>query len=151
MQIFDAETCWRTRRGVCRAYCELFCHMAKVAGLTADIVSGKAKTPDGKIAEDKHAWIFVYTHAYEGLLIDPTWGAGAVCDGQFIKSQDNSIWFDISPYWMIFSHFPDQAYWTRLDVCINREQFEDLPYAIPTSDTDGKDLLFESISKNIKF
>ena len=147
MQIFDAETCWKTRRGVCRAYCELFCHMAEIAGLTADIVSGKIKTPDGKVAEDKHAWIFVYTHAYEGLLIDPTWGAGAICDGKFIKSNDKSMWFNISPYWMAFSHFPDQDYWTKLDINITEGQFESLPYLVPSNDSDGKDVLFESLSK----
>jgi len=147
MQIFDAETCWKTRRGVCRAYCELFCHMAEIAGLTADIVSGKIKTPDGKVAEDKHAWIFVYTHAYEGLLIDPTWGAGAICDGKFIKSNDKSMWFNVSPYWMAFSHFPDQDYWTKLDINITEGQFESLPYLVPSNDSDGKDVLFESLSK----
>lgn len=147
MQIFDAETCWKTRRGVCRAYCELFCHMAEIAGLTADIVSGKIKTPDGKIAEDKHAWIFVYTHAYEGLLIDPTWGAGAVADGKFIKSNNNSMWFNVSPYWMAFSHYPDNEFWTKLDISITEEQFASMPYMLPLIDNDGKDVLFECLSK----
>ena len=147
MQIFDAETCWKTRRGVCRAYCELFCHMAEIAGLTADIVSGKIKTPDGKVAEDKHAWIFVYTHAYEGLLIDPTWGAGAICEGKFIKSNDKSMWFNVSPYWMAFSHFPDQDYWTKLDINITEGQFESLPYLVPSNDSDGNDVLVESLTK----
>jgi transglutaminase/protease-like cytokinesis protein 3 len=121
--------------------------MAEIAGLTADIVSGKIKTSDGKIAEDKHAWIFVYTHAYEGLLIDPTWGAGAICDGKFIKSNDKSMWFNVSPYWMAFSHFPDQDYWTKLDINITEGQFESLPYLVPSNDSDGKDVLFESLSK----
>ena len=147
MQIFDAETCWRTRRGVCRAYCELFCYMAEVAGLTADIVSGKTKTSEGNIAEDKHAWIFVYTHAYDGLLIDPTWGAGAVCDGKFIKSNDHSVWFNVSPYWMAFSHYPNQDSWMKLDINITEEQFESLPYLTPSKESDGKDVLFESLSK----
>ena len=147
MQIFDAETCWKTKRGVCQAYCELFCHMAEVAGLTADIVSGKTKTSDSKIAEDKHAWVFVYTHAYEGLLIDPTWGAGAVADGKFIKSNNNSMWFNISPYWMAFSHYPDHQFWTKLDITITEEQFASLPYMLPSIDNDGKDVLFECLSK----
>ncbi len=145
-QIFDAETCWRTKRGVCQAYCELFCHMAEAAGLAADIVTGKTKMPNGDIASDKHAWCFVYTHAYEGLFIDPTWGAGAVCDGKFTKNDDNSMWFNVSPYWMAFSHYPDQDCWTKLDISITEAQFESLPYMLPSNDSDGMDLLFETLS-----
>lgn len=145
-QIHDAETCWRTKRGVCQAYCELFCYMAEIAGLTADIFVGKVKTPDGKISEDKHSWIFVYTHEYEGILIDPTWGAGAVNGNKYVKNTDNSMWFDVSPYWMVFTHFPEQQDCTRLNKLeITEEQFKQLPYKLPTNDTDGKDFLFESL------
>lgn len=145
-QIHDAETCYKTRRGVCQAYCELFCYMAESVGLTADIITGKTKNTEGEIS-DKHSWVFVYTHAYDGILIDPTWGAGAVDGAKFIKSDDNSPWFNVSPYWMIFSHFPDQQYWTKLDITIYEEQFDKLPFAKMSNETDGKDFLFECISK----
>ena len=148
-QIHDAETCWRTKRGVCQAYCELFCYMADIAGFTADIIVGKTKTPKGEIPEEKHAWIFVYTEAYEGILIDPTWGAGAVNEkNQFIRSRENSMWFNISPYWLIFSHYPDEQEWTKLEgIDITQEQFEKLPYKQPTGNgEEGKDLLFESLA-----
>ena len=145
MQIFDVETCWRTRRGVCRAYCELFCYMAESVGLTADIVTGVTKSSDGVISTEKHAWIFVYIGAYDGLLIDPTWGAGSVCDGRFVKKEDNSTWFNVSPYWMVFSHYPDQEYWTKLDIGLTEAQFRALPYHSPSNDSDGKDVLFEKM------
>lgn len=148
-QIHDAETCWRTKRGVCQAYCELFCYMADIAGFTADIIVGNTKGPAGEIPEEKHAWIFVYTNGYDGILIDPTWGAGAVDkNNRFIKSTDTSIWFDVSPYWMIFSHFPDDDEWTKLEgIDITQEQFEKLPYKQPTGNgEDGNDLLFESLA-----
>lgn len=145
-QIHDAETCYKTRRGVCQAYCELFCYLAEAVGLTADIITGKTKDTEGKIS-DKHSWVFVYTHAYDGILIDPTWGAGAVDGTKFVKSEDNSIWFNVSPYWMIFSHFPDQQYWSKLDITISEEQFEKLPFAKKSNETDGKDYLFECVSK----
>lgn len=146
-QIHDAETCYRTRRGVCQAYSELFCYMAEAVGLTADIIAGKTKSPDGKLSEDKHAWVFVYTSAYNGILIDPTWGAGAVDGVKFIKNEKNDAWFNVSPYWMIFSHYPDQQYWTKLDIKVTEEQFDKLPFVLPTDETDGKDFLFESLSK----
>ena len=146
-QIHDAETCYKSRRGVCQAYCELFCYMAEAADITAEIISGITKDAEGKVSEEKHSWIFVYTHAYDGMLIDPTWGAGAVVDGvKFIKNEDNSIWFNVSPYWMIFSHFPDLPYWTKLDINITEEQFRNLPSVEITNETDGKDLFFESVS-----
>lgn len=147
MQIIDAEACWKTRRGVCKAYAELFCHMAEVAGLTADIVTGRIKTLDGTVSEDKHAWVFVYTTSYNGLLIDPTWGAGFVSDGKFVRSTDNSMWFDVSPYWMAFSHYPDNYFWTKLDISITEEQFAALPYMAPSNDNDGKDVLFETLAE----
>lgn len=146
-QIHDAETCYKTKRGVCQAYCELFCRMAEAVGLTADIISGKTKDSKGTISKDKHAWIYVYTHAYDGILIDPTWGAGSVDGAKFIKNSDNSNWFNVSPYWMIFSHFPDELYWSKLDLSITEDQFAKLPYMTLPQDTDGKDFLFEHLSK----
>ncbi|MBR5653941.1 MAG: hypothetical protein IKX22_07645 [Prevotella sp.] len=144
-QIHDAETCYKTRRGVCQAYCELFCYMVEAVGLTADIITGITKNNDGNISSDKHSWVFVYIRGYEGILIDPTWGAGAVDGVKFVKSEDYSAWFNVSPYWMIFSHFPDQQYWSKLDINITEEQFEKLPIVEMNNETDGKDYLFECL------
>lgn len=146
-QIHDAETCFRTRRGVCQAYCELFCYMAEAVGLTADIITGKYKDAQGKVNSEKHSWIFVYTHDYEGILIDPTWGAGVVDGDKFVKNEDNSVWFNVSPYWMIFSHFPDLPYWAKLDITITEEQFKKLPIVKIDQKSDGKDIIFECMSK----
>ena len=145
-QIHDAETCYKTRRGVCQAYCELFSYMADTAGLTAEIITGITKDAEGNVSSEKHSWVFIYTHAYDGIFIDPTWGAGTVNGGRFIKSNNNSIWFNVSPYWMIFSHFPDQQYWSKLDIAITEDQFKKLPVIQIQNETDGKDYLFECIS-----
>lgn len=99
------------------------------------------------VPDMKHSWVFVYTKAYDGIFIDPTWGAGAVIDGKFIKSKNSDLWFNVSPYWMIFSHYPDSDLWTKLDIKISEYQFESLPYMLPLGDNDGKDVLFESLSK----
>ena len=146
-QIHDAETCFKTRRGVCQAYCELFCHMAESVGLDADIITGKVKDSQGNVGTESHAWVFVYTHAYGGILIDPTWGAGTVDGIKFVKSGDSATWFNVSPYWMIFSHFPDQPYWAKLDLSVSEEQFRKLPVVEIDRATDGKDVLFECMSK----
>ena len=149
-QIHDAETCYNMKRGVCQAYCELFCYMAEAAGLTADIITGITKDADGRISDEKHAWLYVYTHAYEGMLIDPTWGAGAVDGKRFVRSDDKSIWFNVSPYWMIFSHFPDKPYWSKLDIQISEEQFKGLPVVDILDEEELENLLFESITKTNK-
>ena len=146
-QIHDAETCYKTKRGVCQAYCELFCYMAEAAGLTAEVIAGITKDAEGTVSEDKHSWIYVYTHAYDGMLVDPTWGAGAVNGVKYVKSEDNSIWFNVSPYWMIFSHYPDEQYWTKLDIPITEEQFRALPFTKMTNEAEIKDRLFEYITE----
>ena len=147
-QIHDAETCYKSKRGVCQAYSELFCYMAEAVGLTADMITGITKDAHGNIPDEKHSWIFVYTHGYDGILIDPTWGAGGVNGVTFIENNDKSTWFDVSPYWMIFSHFPDEQHWSKLDITVSEADFKRLPYETPRDSSDGKDHLFECISKS---
>lgn len=146
-QIHDAETCYKTRRGVCQAYSELFCRMAEAVGLTADIIEGKTKNSKGAVLDSKHAWIFVYTNGYDGMLIDPSWGAGELDGLTFVKNTDNSTWFNVSPCWMVFSHYPDEQYWTKLEIKITEEQFRKLPYVCPQRESNGEDYLFECLSK----
>ncbi len=149
-QIHDAETCYRTKRGVCQAYCELFSYMAEAVGLTAEIITGITKDVKGNVSSDKHSWIFLYTNAYNGMMIDPTWGAGSVDGVRFVKNEDNSTWFDVSPYWMVFSHFPDEPYWQKLDIVITEEQFRKLPVVKMTDRADAKNYLFECISNSME-
>lgn len=147
-QIYNADGCWEIRRGVCQAYCELFCHLAEKVGLTVEIITGKAKTSQGEIADEKHAWLFVYTGEYNGIFIDPTWGAGSVENGKFKKNSDTSTWFDVSPYWLVYSHFPDDVYWTKTGkISITEELFAKLPFRAPSRDNNGKDILFEDLAK----
>lgn len=146
-QIHDADRCWETKRGVCQAYCELFVHLAKQVGITAEIISGKSKSPDGKISDKDHAWIFVYTHGYDGIFIDPTWGAGYVQKGIFTASP-NDTWFNVDPDWLIFTHFAAEDDWNeKASTSLSFEQFEKLPYKDPQFAVTGKDKLFEEISK----
>lgn len=144
--IYDANTCWNTKRGVCQAYCELFCYMADIVGLTTEIIAGKTKNHNGEISEESHAWIMVYKHQYDAMLIDPTWGAGSVDGNHFVRSKDNSSWFDVSPYWMIFTHLPEKQEWTLLDIDVTEEQFNDIPFELPQQTPNGKDYLFEKLT-----
>lgn len=138
--IHDADTCWRTKKGVCQAYCELFCHIAGDR-LNLEVVGGKCKMPDGNISETSHAWLYVYTDAYKGIFIDPTWGAGGINDGRFVQSVNRDTWFDVDPAWMIFSHYPENGDMKMLDYDISEEQFKQLPILYPNSDKKALDEL----------
>ena len=103
--IYTADECVDAGKGVCQAYCELFYELAKAVGVRVDIISGKARDSHGSVGG--HAWLFAYTSKDKGFLLDPTWGAGSVDGRQFHRRNNCWIWFDVSPEWMLLSHYPD--------------------------------------------
>lgn len=128
--IHDADTCWDNKRGVCQAYSELFYRLGEPLGLEVIIVTGDTKEDSGKLADDGHAWVIVGTDKYH-ILIDPTWGAGSVKDGVFTRSKNDMSWFDVNPYWMIFTHFPDNPDFQMLPQPIDMASFLRLPQINP--------------------
>ena len=127
--IYHSDECFDNRRGVCQAYSELFYRLAEPLGLKVDIVSGKAKDLHGGIDAMGHAWVFVYMTENSGFLVDPTWGAGSVDGKVFTRNKSDDSWFDVDPYWMIFSHIPDPEMETYqlLPEKIDFETFKRLP------------------------
>ena len=125
-KIYDADKCWDERKGVCQAYCNLFYHMAKSVDIRVEIVGGMTKDYNG-YTTDEHGWIFAYTKKDHGILLDPTWGAGSVDGNVFTRRDDCWIWFDVSPEWMILTHFPVDNSYQLLDVPISRSKFLSLP------------------------
>ncbi len=144
--IHDADTCWRTKKGVCQAYCNLFCHIAGDR-LNVEIIVGKCKTIEGDISDTSHAWLYVYTDGYNGIFIDPTWGAGGISDGRFVQGINRDIWFDVDPAWIIFSHYPKDNKWKMLDYDISEEQFKQLPLLFPDSNKKALDELSYHLSR----
>ena len=72
------------------------------------------------------------------IFIDPTWGAGYSSDGQFHKNQDIREWFDVNPWWMIFTHFPERQYDQLLpEGGFALEHFKLFPYATPSLEKYG--------------
>lgn len=124
--IYTADECWDNRRGVCQAYSELFYRLAEAVGLKAHIITGLGKTYGGRM--EKHAWIFAIVEGESsGILIDPTWGAGSVDNGTFIRNENDDSWFHVSPYWNIFTHYPENETYQLLPHPISRQQFNKLP------------------------
>ena len=147
-KLFHVDECWEKKRAVCQGYCELYYCLAKAVGLECHIISGDAKVRDGVF--EPHGWICVKGDA-GWILMDPTWGSGAVNEKTFIRSKDYSIWFDVSPEWMIFRHFPDKADMQMLKPAISREVFNRLPCCSPLNGfgLDGKTLLKDAVNGKI--
>ena len=96
---------------------------------------------DGNISDTSHAWLYVYTDGYKGILIDPTWGAGGINDGRFVQNVNRDSWFDVDPAWMIFSHYPGNDDMKMLDIPVSEEQFKQLPIQYPNSNKKALDEL----------
>lgn len=129
--IYDADTAFEQKRGVCQAYCEMFYRIAEPLGLKVHVISGKSKDHDGKVGEIGHAWLFVFIDGNSGILVDPTWGAGSVNGNLFKKSEGDDSWFQVDPKWMIFTHFPDDKAYQLLDSPIGYDTFLKLKPLFP--------------------
>lgn len=128
--VYTADECIEQRRGVCQAYCELFYRIAEPLGIETRIISGRTKKaqPDSR----GHSWLYVIVNDDgSGIFIDPTWGAGSVDNGIFVRSNGDMTWFDVSPEWLIFTHFPKNPSHQMLPVAITRQQFDALPEIKP--------------------
>lgn len=79
------------------------------------------------------------------ILIEPTWGAGVVENGKFIKSNHDMSWFDVDPCWMIFTHFPKNQLDQMLgQYALSTNDYKLLPYLHPSYEEygfEGSDLL----------
>lgn len=163
--IYDADTAWKERRGVCQAYCELFYRIGIAAGLDVRIITGHGRSRENarKVIED-HCWIVVNKDPYppkpspfpeaiiyekgqeneaniqitkglkrsSAILIEPTWGAGSVEDGKFVKNNHDMSWFDVDPCWMIFTHFPKNPLDQMMGkFALSSEDYKQLPYLHP--------------------
>lgn len=151
--IYTADECWDNRRGVCQAYSELFYRLAEPLGLEVYIITGIAKNEDNPAAS--HAWVFAVVEGEgTGILIDPTWGAGSVNGGVFTRSEDDMSWFHVDPYWMIFTHFPNDSTFQLLPVTVSRRQFDALPIVKPYWGDYGfqaQDIFNRCIDRTVSF
>ena len=125
-KIHDADNCFDNRKGVCQAYCNLFYYMAKSIGIKVEIISGISKDSYGNIGSTGHSWLFAYVEDNYGILLDPTWGAGGVSNGKFVKDDNCWVWFNVDPKWMILSHFPDDESCQILENPISKQKFYSL-------------------------
>ncbi len=151
-RIYTADECWEHRRGVCQAYCELFYRLAEPLEIRTTIVVGKTKDFRGQIEGKGHSWLLVEVE--DGcIFIDPTWGAGGMKDNKFQQKENDLSWFHVDPYWMIFTHWPDDEQYQCLDTAIAWETFVQLPVAYPVYGDfgwNGKEVFLKVLDGEIK-
>lgn len=150
-EIYHADECYRQRKGVCQAYCELMQCMCREVGVECIIVVGTAKQISGDMQKSNHSWLYVEVEK-GGILIDPTWGAGSVNNGVFTRNDDTSSWFDVNPYWMIFSHLPDNSRYQGIETPIDFNTFAMLPGLRPVCrylGWDPKKIFTQYLNKTI--
>lgn len=110
----------RTKKGVCIHYAEVFHEITHLLGLQSYIVQGYVKQ-NGRIGQLSHAWCAAKIDN-KWYLFDPTWGAGGVNNGVFVK-KINNIYFKVAPAKMISSHMPFDYLWQFLNYPINNQEF----------------------------
>ena len=126
-KIRSADECYKKQKGVCQGYCELYYQLAKAVGVRVEIIMGKSKDQTGYINPAGHGWLFAYTAADRGILMDPTWGAGSVTPEGFVREEDPIQWFNVDPEWMILSHFPEQKGYQLLERPLSEKTFLAIP------------------------
>lgn len=130
--IYDADTAYEQKCGVCQAYCEMFYRLGEAVDLSVDIISGYSKDSNGIVSDDGHSWVFVSINDDDGILVDPTWGAGVVENGEFTRVENDDTWFHVDPAWMIFTHYPKDDAYQMLEDKIDYSSFLSLPPLDPS-------------------
>lgn len=119
------------RRTHCEGYARLFQSLCDHAGIRATIISGYARTEDGKSAarfRSNHSWNAVYTDSAWHLL-DVTWASGFLTysSDDFIR-QYNEYYFYTDPSEFARHHFPDDLRWTLLTEPPSIDELRKTPY-----------------------
>ncbi len=104
---YIAETLHK-RVGICQAYAEVFHDICNKMDINSQVVSGLVVPEIGRPSVS-HAWIAAYASS-AWQLIDPTFGAGYVSEGRFVKEFDTT-YFNIHPDSLIQTHYPFDPAW----------------------------------------
>ncbi len=110
----------RTKKGVCSNYTEVFNDLAIKVGINTVVISGYTKQ-GGKIGSLSHAWCASEING-KWFVFDPTWGAGYVDKGRFVKKIDNN-YYKVEPEQIIKSHMPYDYLWQFLNYPISNKDF----------------------------
>lgn len=116
-----AKVALETRRGVCLHFAELFNAISNQLGIKSYFVEGYTRQADGTIARIGHAWCANQLDG-EWSLFDPTWDAGYIYNGKYVKKQ-RATYFNASPEIFIKTHMPYDPMWQLLNYTISNDEF----------------------------
>lgn len=114
------ENTLKSKKGVCIHYAEVFNDISNKIGIKCRIIEGYTKQ-NGKIDNLSHAWCAALIDN-KWFVFDPTWGAGVVTNGKFVKRLNNSF-FKVEPSKIIASHMPFDYLWQFSNYPITNAEF----------------------------
>ncbi|KAG0272734.1 hypothetical protein BGZ95_011488, partial [Linnemannia exigua] len=140
----SAEAVLRNKTGVCAGFANIFYELAAPQDLGVSKVFGVARGFGIEVGGDSlgggHAWNAVTING-ECLLIDSTWGAGAITESGTIDP-DSEVrfmphYFLVRPEFLIYSHWPTNSREQYLDPPVHVDLYRALPFRLPHSWTLG--------------
>jgi hypothetical protein len=115
-----SEKTFQTRKAICQGYAELFNDLCHQTGIQSYVVHGYTKQ-NGSISNTGHAWV-VAKNSDTWYCFDPTWGAGYILEGRFVKNFSPE-YFMVIPEDFIASHMPFDPMWQCLDQPLSIQDF----------------------------
>lgn len=104
---------WQRRIAVCEGFARLFKTLCLYSGITAEVVSGYARTGIASKFNVNHSWNAVRIDG-KWYLLDPTWASGYVTySDEFIRHFDEH-YFLTPPEELIRTHYPEELRWSLL-------------------------------------
>ncbi|MFA9186997.1 transglutaminase domain-containing protein [Flavobacterium sp. FBOR7N2.3] len=110
----------KSKKGVCIHYAEVFNDISNKIGIKCRIIEGYTKQ-HGKVDDLSHAWCAAQIDN-KWFVFDPTWGAGGVINGKFIKKLNNA-YFKVEPSKIIASHMPFDYLWQFSNYPVTNAEF----------------------------
>jgi len=110
----------KTRKGICMNYAKLYSDIANKAGVKTYVITGYTKE-NKQVIQEPHSWCVSMIDS-SWYMIDPSWGAGYIQDGLFVKKLNNR-YFKVKPNKFISTHIPFDPLWQFLEYPITKQEF----------------------------
>jgi hypothetical protein len=131
----SAEGVFRTRKGVCSGYANLYKYLCNQLQIPCEIISGYSKGYGFEYRQNPpvrtdHAWnaVEIDSHWY---LMESTWGSGHLNAQNAFEHKLTTYYFLPRPNEMIYHHIPENDRWQLLRTPIRLEEFMRIPRLRP--------------------
>jgi hypothetical protein len=131
----SAEGVFRTRKGVCAGYANLYKYLCNQLQMKCEIVSGYSKGYGFEYRKNPpvktdHAWnaVEIDSHWY---LMESTWGSGYLNTQNTFEQKMDTYYFLPRPNEMIYHHIPENHRWQLLRTRVELQEFMLMPHLRP--------------------